>query len=322
MPNLMRLIASLFILHIAAVASAADDSGLQGCWQSQHIHMTYNDGARSSQNGDCTTLYENGYAKGRCYREDGDFEMLLSYELIKPGLLRITSLDIATGKPKGPPGEVSYRIDDKWMMIEREFVVNPSSPDGKRQPKSMKSLVIRIQPDGDKKVECKPRGANPLRTGRTPVSSLALTLPSGWEPWLVDPASDKLLGPAVNSNFLIGLFVQEGITKKLIQPSHVILVLEDTRSGPLPVRAAEFAALKKRFASEMTAAKITCDLPDLICATVQLPGGIPGYTELLNVRGRVAMVISSVRQPEAISISQLRKSVRTFVDQLRIDNQR
>jgi hypothetical protein len=50
-----------------------------------------------------------------------------------------------------------------------------------------------------------------LRIGPTPVSSLALTVPTGWETRLVDPVNERALGLAINTNFLIGAFVPKGL---------------------------------------------------------------------------------------------------------------
>jgi hypothetical protein len=147
-----------------------------------------------------------------------------------------------------------------------------------------------------------------------------LTVPAGWEPWLIDPAADKRLGPAVNSSLFVGAFVPRGAGASSSGPGQMVLVLDDVRYGPSPVRAAEFASVKKRFASELGAAQVTCDQPDRVCASLRLPDGGQVYTELLNVSGRVAMVSGTVARPLADSMSALRKSVQAFVEQLRADN--
>lgn len=105
-------------------------------------------------------------------------------------------------------------------------------------------------------------------------------------------------------------------------PTHLVLVLDDVRSGPVPVRAAEFTAVKKRFAAELQPAKLLCDLPDLACALLSPPERPMVYTELLNVKGRVAMVIGTATGADAGNAGLLRKSVQAFVEHLRTDNAR
>ena len=123
---------------------------------------------------------------------------------------------------------------------------------------------------------------------------------------------------AVNTSFLVGVFVTKGVAKATGRPPSWLIVLDDVRYGPTPVRAAEFANVKQRFAREMGVAKSTCDRPDRACALLRLRDGGDVYTELVNVRGRVAM-ISSVAANEGRE-EELRRNVETFVEQLRRDN--
>ena len=319
-----RVLASLFAsCAVAGAVATPDDPGLRGCWRSQHVQVTMADQSRYDQNGDCVTEYDGAKARSRCHSSSGDTEILSSYEAIEPGRLRVTLLDGVPDKAKGLTSELRYSLQDGWMLVERPMVgAAPASNPGK-QPVSMKSVSVRVRPAGTEASDCVPRGPNPmpLRIGRTPVSSLALTAPPGWEPWLVDPAADKRLGPAVNTSFLVGAFVPKG-TSTVPGPSHLVLVLDDVRSGPVPVRAAEFAAVKKRLAAELQSAKLVCDLPDLACASLSMPDKSQVYTELLNVKGRVAMVTGTATSPDAGTAALLRKSVQTFVEQLRSDNAR
>jgi hypothetical protein len=123
---------------------------------------------------------------------------------------------------------------------------------------------------------------------------------------------------AVNTSFLVGAFVTKGVAKASGRPASWLIVLDDVRYGPTPVRAAEFAKVKQRFTRELGAAKSTCDRPDRACALLRLRDGGDVYTELVNVRGRVAM-ISSVAANEGRE-EELRRNVETFVEQLRRDN--
>ena len=63
-----------------------------------------------------------------------------------------------------------------------------------------------------------------------------------------------------------------------------------------------------------------CDLPDRVCASLKTEDGSLVYTELYNIRGRVAMVSASMAYPSSDSLGLLQRSVQLFVDQLRIDN--
>lgn len=313
--------ASITAMAITAIA-ATDAPALLGCWRSQQVQVTMADQSHHDQNGDCVTEYDGTKARSRCHSVSGDTDILSSYEVIEPGRLRVTLLDGVPDKARGLASELRYSLQGDWMLVERPVVGAAPAGNAGKQPVSIKSVSIRTRPAaGNEAAGCKPRGENPLRIGRTPVSSLALTVPPGWEPWLVDPSTDKRLGPAVNTSFLIGAFVPKG-AKTVPGPSHLVLVLDDVRSGPVAVRAAEFAAVKKRFAAELQPAKLVCDLPDRACASLAMPDGSQVYTELLNVRGRVAMVTGTATGADAGAIALVRRSVQSFVEQLRADNAR
>jgi hypothetical protein len=310
-----RVLASLFAsCAVAGAVAAPDDPALRGCWRSQHVQVTLADQSHYDQNGDCVTEYDGTKARSRCHSSTGDTDIVSGYELIEPGRLRVTVLDGVPDKAKGVASDLRYSLQDGWMLIERPLAGAPPAGNPGKQPVSMKSVSVRV-------ADCAPRGANPLRIGRTPVSSLALTVPPGWEPWLVDPATDKRLGPAVNTSFLIGAFVPKG-ANTVPGPSHLVLVLDDVRPGPVPVRAAEFAAVKKRFAAELPPGKLICDLLDRACGALNVPDKGQVYTELLNVNGRVAMVTATATGLDAGTAGLLRKSVHVFVDRLRADNAR
>jgi hypothetical protein len=303
-------------------AAAPGDAALHGCWRSQQVQVMLADHSRRDQNGDCVTAYDGTKARSRCHSASGDTDIVSSYEVIAPGRLRVTLIDGVPEKAKGLASEMRYWVQDDWLLVERPIVGAAPSGDPGKQPLSLKSVSVRTTAPGSTPgMDCSPRGANALSIGRTPVSSLALKAPPGWEPWLVDPSTDKRLGPAVDTSFLIGAFVPKGATT-VPGPARLVLVLDDVRPGPVPVRAAEFAGVKKRFASELGPAKLLCDLPDLACASLRMADGSQVYTELLNVMGRVAMISGTARASDAAAIDELRKSVRAFVDQLRADNTR
>lgn len=313
-----RALLALCLVPQIAVAQGVDEA-LHGCWRSQQVQITRADGSTYDQNGDCVISYDGKFARARCHNENGAIENLSSYEAAGPGQLRVTALDAATGQPKAPASLLQYRIEGAWMLMERALAAPASGAAAGRQAVGLKSVSVRIPLTEGR--ECLPRGPNPLRIGRTSSSSLDLNVPLGWEPWLVDPVTNGRLGPAVYTSFLVGAFVPQGSSKTA--PRQMVLVLDDVRSGPVPVQAAEFALLKKRFVSEVRGAAVPlCDLPDRVCASMATPEGGLVYTELFNVKGRVAMVSGTAAQPRPDSLPALRKAVQAFVDQLRTDNAR
>ena len=314
-----QLLASLLASCVAVTAAASDDTALRGCWRSQQVQVTRADQSHYEQNGDCVIEYDGAKARSRCHSGAGDTEIVSGYEVLEPGRLRVTVLDGVPDKAKGLTSELTYSIQNDWLLVERPIVGAAQVANPAKQPMSMKSVSVRVRTDDSGARDCRPRGKSPLRIGRTPVSSLALTVPAGWEPWLVDPAADTRLGPAVNKSFLIGAFVPKGAST-VPGPSLIVLVVDDVRAGPVPVREVEFAAVKKRFAAELQSAKLQCDLPDRACASLSMPDGAQVYTELINVKGRVAMVSSTDTRSDPATAGVLRKSVQVFVERLRADN--
>jgi hypothetical protein len=275
------------------------------------VQVTFADHPPRDQNSDCVTEYESTRVHSRCRNGNTVTDHAAVVEYSSPGHYRVTQFDRATGNPAATV-EMDYRIDGDWLITTRPLDAQPHDPS---KPERFTALSVRI----DKTREaCEPHGDTGLRIGRTPVSSLALSVPAGWEPWLVDPVNDRELALAVNTSFLVGAFVTKGVVKATGRPASWLIVLDDVRYGPTPVRAAEFANVKQRFARELGAAKSTCDRPDRACALLRLRDGGDIYTELVNVRGRVAM-ISSVAANEGRE-EELRRNVETFVEQLRRDN--
>jgi hypothetical protein len=305
---------SLFTVAVLAASYALSSSvtaapTLLGCWRSQHVQVTFADHPPRDQNSDCVIEFGSTRIHSRCRFGSTVTDNDSVVEYSSPGHYRVTQLDRATGKPAATV-EMDYRIDGDWLITTRPLDAQPHDPS---KPKRFTSLSVRI----DKTREaCEPHGDTGLRIGRTPVSSLALSVPAGWEPWLVDPVNDRELALAVNTSFLVGVFVTKGVAKAPGRP--YVIVLDDVRYGPTPVRAAEFANVKQRFEREIGTAKSTCDRPDRACALLHLGNGGDVYTELVNVRGRVA-VISSVESNDGRE-EELRRNVETFVGQLRRDN--
>ena len=312
--------AVLLVLPLCCAATAGHDLALEGCWRSQQIELTLADRSHRDQNGDCVTEYDGTFARSYCQAETGKTESLSRYERIGRSELLITPLDVATDKPTGASSKMRYRIVDRWLLTS--LSLNPAGPtsNDNRRPTGLKAVSIRVPIGNNGSSRCEPRGRSALRVGRTPKSSLAMHVPPGWHPLLVDPATDGNLGHAVGNSFLIGEFAPLKGEAADSRPSQLVLVLDDTRYGASPVRQGSFGSVKKRFTAELGIARPTCDEIDRVCASLQLADGRQVYTELFNVNGRVVMV-SSTGQAQFSTTDLMRRSVRTFVEQLRADNE-
>jgi hypothetical protein len=322
MPTSLRLIAAAGALSLhGQPAQAADDPALHGCWRSQQVQLSYANRSPHNTNGDCVVQYDGTRARSLCHSTTAESDITSTYESIGPGLLRITPVDSATGKPTAPPAELRYRIDGDWLLTTRQF--SPAAPAGGaagEPPRDLAAVSIRVAASGDKAVPCKPRGDTGLRSGRLSYSSLALSVPAGWEPWLVEPTTDHHLRQAINTSLFVGAFVPRGEARTSPAPPRLVLVLDDVRFGPSPVRSAEFVEVKKRFIRELGSATLGCDLPDRACALLKLPDGGLVYSELFHISGRVAFVSSTVAAPQPGSERLLQDTVRVFVQQLRSNN--
>ena len=303
-------VAVLAFCSLSSVVHA--ESTPLGCWRSQHMQYTFADRRLRDQNGDCVVEYESARVHSRCRSGSTISDNVSAAEYPSPGHMRMTPLDRTTGKPAAAPFDMDYRIDGDWLITTRPLDAQPADSS---KPVRFTALAVRI----DKAREaCEPHGDIGLRIGRTPASSLTLSVPAGWEPWLIDPASDQQLAMAINTGFFVGAFVRKGALKPSGRPDSWLLVVDDVRYGPTPVRAAEFAAVKQRIARDVGEAKSTCDRTDRACALLHVRNGGDVYTELVNVRGRVA-IISGAASSDGRE-DDLRRSVQTFVEQLLHDN--
>lgn len=312
-------LSALMLLAAGPAANAADgDDPLLGCWRSQQVQVTLADQTHNDQNGDCVSEYDAEFVRSRCSGGSGQTETLSAWQRIGQDTLRLTLLDPSTRAAKGAPSELRYRIEDRWLMIERQF---PAGAAGAKQPRVLKSVSVRVPSDaGGSTANCTPRGESKLRIGRAPVSSLALSLPAGWEPVLIDPYVDERLRPAVNTSLFIGAFAPVGASLSQSKPARMVLVLDDVRYGAQPIQAKDFGAVKQRFVAEMGAAKLTCDEPDKVCALLTDASGKQAYTELLAVNGRVAIVTSTIAGAKGDALKVLRDAAQTFAARLHLDN--
>ena len=312
------IVAVLTAAHGVSSAVAAEPT-LLGCWRSQHVQMTFADHPPRDQNSDCVIEYESTRSHSRCQNRNTVTDNFSAVEYSSPGHMRLTPLDGKTGKPTAAPVEMEYRIDDDWLITTRPLEAQPQDTN---KPLRFTALAVRID---ETREACKPHGDTGLRIGRTPVSSLALSVPGGWEAWLIDPANDQAMAAAINSNFFVGAFVHKGALGASGRPASWLFVLDDVRYGPTPVHAAGFANVRQRFARELGEtkptlgeAKSTCDRPDRACGLLRMREGSVVYTELVNVHGRVAMISSAASSGG--HEEELRRNVQTFVEQLRRDN--
>src|SRR5450830_44515 len=312
-----RLLGMTLLLSASTLASARDDPALHACWQTQQIQMTLASQKIRNQNGDCVGQYDGSFSHARCYNEAGNYEGLSTYEVTRPGHMLAMLIDPVTHKPKAAPYEMDYRIEGDWLIIKRQFTVSPSEAGNPDLPISMQSLSIRVKPtDGVAPVR-QPQGKSSIRIGRTSISSLALSVPPGWQPLLVDPAADRKAALAIGPGFLVGAFVPSHASAS---PAQVVFVVDDTRYAPAPVRQAEFVAIRKRFTREIGDAVIVCDQADKICALLQQSNGASVYTELVNVKGRVAIISASAEGKTEETTKFLHTAVQTFSAQLLHDN--
>ncbi|WOB07782.1 hypothetical protein [Piscinibacter gummiphilus] len=314
-PSVTRLLA-LALAFSFGPAIASPDPLLVGCWRSQQVEVTMSDKTLRNTNGDCVIQYTATQALSRCQADPGQTENLSSYEVIGPGQLRVTPLDPVTSKPKAAPATMAYRIEGDWLLFDRPFP-SPAATQAK-QPIRIRSISVRVPADGT--TRCEPRGETGVRIGRTPKSSLSVSAPPGWRPLLLDPATDKRLGPAVNSSLFLGAFTPMNATAERPETNQLVIVLDDTRHGPLPVKDERFESVKRQFSSEFTKGQITCDEPDRICASIRQPDGGHAYTELLNLKGRVAIITGAVAQEVPGASALLEKAVQGFVEKLREEN--
>jgi hypothetical protein len=302
--------AGLLTCATTALAGARDEAVLNGCWRSQQVRILMSDQTTMDLNNDCVTEYEPGRALLRCRGSTREQRALWRVEVPAPGQMTITPID-KTGKPTGSkPQNLRFIIQDDWLMFDRDIVVD-GPPGAMRHAVNVKTVSLKEKPG------CAPRGDTGIRGGRGSVSSLALGLPEGWTASRADPAKDKDLAAAVGSNnIFIGQFQRAGSDA---QPAVTVVVTDSMQHGPVPVRAEGFAEDKQRLAAELAPSRLSCDLPDRACGTPAPPEGQQAYTEIVNLRGRVARVTATTQASDGAQ-ELLRRSVEAFVEQLRKDN--
>lgn len=305
-----RAIATLALIAWMSGVHADEPDALQACWRSQQVRVSVRDGKSWDQNADCVSEISADRYRSRCASENGHTDIVSSYERLAPDRLRLQMIDAATAAPKGTPSELTYRVDGDWLLIERDVAQPAGATIGNGQPLHIQSVSHRVPA-----VEgaCMPRGDKGLRIGRMPRSSLTLDVPPGWQPMLVDPVLDPGVGAMVGSSFLVGMFQHDAVTTS--DRTRLVLVLDDVRPGPVPVREKEFAAVRSKFRSELPRGNVLCDEPERICGMLLARDDALVYTELVNVAGRVAMVHAAGKGLPALP--DLQRAAAVFVAQLR-----
>jgi hypothetical protein len=294
-------------------AAAQGHDAFQGCWRSQQVRVFLRDGTFRDQNGDCVTEAGPAQVRNRCEAEGRRTEFVSAYEALASGRLRVSPLDPSTGVSNGVPSELQYRVIDDWLVIERPLAPLPGVAAGDKQAVRMQSISRRVRADAAGVTPCAPRGDTGLRIGRTPRSSLAMEVPAGWKPLLLDPVKESSLAAAVRENLLLGMFVRQPAAAS--DGTSRVLVMEDVRPGPVPVRATEFAAVKAQVKADLGPARIVCDEADRLCISLVAGDGSLVYTEFVNIAGRVVMVHAG--GPGGSPLPGLRQSAGVFVRQLR-----
>jgi hypothetical protein len=100
----------------------------------------------------------------------------------------------------------------------------------------------------------------------------------------------------------------------------MVIVLDVSRFGATPVRDPEFATLKRDMAGRMPEAESTCDTPERACFLLRSPQGALGYTELVHVAGRAAIVSAVGPKVGAVPADVLVHAVQAFSERLVRDN--
>ena len=310
--RLLRSLAIAACLVHGAVLASDNDTALRGCWRPQQTRYTYTNGTQGDQNGDCVVEYSGGLGHTRCHTASGNIDGLVRYEMLGPGRLRVTVLDVTTRKPKGVQMESNFRVDGDWLVLSTQFG-NVSASGGNRA-QSSDSVYVRVEPGREGADACRPRAQTGLRVGDTPISSLALATPSGWKAALVDPADDPELKASLQRGFLVGAFVPQSGTDDALPQIRDVIVLDDLRFGPAPIHASDFVKIKRQFLSDLGVA--LCDDAIRVCGSIRLKDGGAVYTELLNVRGRVAMISAVSSGSNAEAVTAQRQAVQAFDERL------
>jgi len=121
----------------------------------QHREERFVDGRTRDTNVDCVFEFEVARVWSRCHTPTAQTDRLYIYDLTKPGRIHITPMDIASGKPRGAPGDLAYRLDGA-RMVTTQTNLNPVTASG-QLPETITTLWLRESGEAG----CKPRGGPP-----------------------------------------------------------------------------------------------------------------------------------------------------------------
>lgn len=347
------LAAAAALLAAAPAGRAASDPALLGCWRTQQVHATLTNNSTVESNSNCVTEFDASFVRSRCRTPSGVVETVMRYEVTAPGVLRwwpaaaaapveaaSASASSASGATSAtPPTPDPVRGTEVGYAISGDFIVTTRRPTPvleTSEPQARTLQVLSLHVDGaPARGGCAPRAGSRLRIGRSAPSSLALNVPPGWRAQLVDPLDAPALAQAIGSDFLVGAFVPKAAGSASVPPSSspasapgastptgtaMVIVLDVSRFGAGPVREAEFAALRRDFLSRLPEAESTCDTPERACFLVRSAQGVLGYTELVRVAGRAAIVSAVGPQAGSLPAEALVRAAQAFSERLVKDN--
>jgi hypothetical protein len=287
-----------------AAPGAVRDDALLGCWRSQVQVSTFADGRRTTTNANCVTEFRAGEAETTCAGPRGPYRTTSSYRIDRPGHYVATITASTMTKERPPHVGATYRIDERWLRIA--LAPPKAGPKDPPRPRRVETLAVRV-PRGGEAGACEPLPPPDTRVGNHPQSSIALASPPGFTPLLKDTAKLPEVSKIVGSSFLIGMFVRAdevaAAASSLEDASVFVLVVDDTRAGPRPVKPSEFPAFKARIRKELArGATVSCETERTICfdlASQPAPFG-PAKAHVTsgfaNVDGRVVIVHAAARE--------------------------
>ncbi len=255
------------------------------------------------------------------------------------------TVQASTPPAAAAPAEVAYSVDDDFAITTRAPTL-AAPADG---PHMQQVQVLSRRARGPR--PCEPLPPSPLRVIGPPPSALTLAVPPGWRAQLVDPATHAPLKQAIGQDFLVGAFVPRPGSPTLAaaaaapagpsgsaplvpanQPgAHagrapdarggpMVIVLDVARFGASPVRAEEFATLRRELGERLAGASPACEETDRACWLLRGPKGVVGYTEVVRVAGRAALVSAVGPEAGSLPADTLIRAVREFTERLRLDN--
>jgi hypothetical protein len=328
---LIRSLSVSLALLGAIPLAGANDLGLLGCWRLQNVDQYHPGGKIIRMNSDCVSEISAKQIRSECERANGRPQNLSTYEITAPGRYVATPSDGGTAANEPPQQRaVEYAVDGEWLTVTFFPQKPPNAPIP--PPDKVVTLSARVNALPGKDL-CHPRGPSAIRVGNGPVSSLTLTVPKAYVPVLKDlfgSSADPALVKAINSNFLIGLFMPAPADGKPMPERGFVLVVEDSKIGSRPIKPGGFREFKASRKQEIGQDKVSCEDEKRLCFGTAFSEGGAGSqpsqiskfmtTEFVNVKGRIAIVYGVVfgGTPEASKAAK--RSADVFAEQIVRDN--